>query len=282
MRKLAFRLLLRIPPFSWILTKILSSERRILELEWAVQSLKAQLAYPRDPNALHALFAGLVPQRVIGHSKIRLGDPHDGGYVMLDDFASITHASSLGIADNVSWDLAMAERGIPVEQFDFSIARSPVAHPKFRFHRTRVSSLDDILVSRAPGQVLKIDIEGSEWNFFADAPADALAVFTQIVGEFHDFHRFFDPAWRQPALRALRKLNETHQLIHWHANNTAGFFLADSVRVPVLFEFTFVLRAAYRFEATDETFPGPLDASNLPDRDDLPLDPLLRSALCGR
>jgi hypothetical protein len=138
-----------------------------------------------------------------------------------------------------------------------------------------VTRLDDILVSREPRQILKIDIEGSEWEFFANAGPVELAVFHQIVGEFHDFNRFFDPAWQRIACRALQRINETHQLIHLHGNNSTGYFLVDDVRVPALMELTFVLRSAYRFEATDETFPGPLDSPNTSRLEDIPLAPLI-------
>jgi hypothetical protein len=279
MRKLAFRIFSKLPPFSWIIAKLLGSEQRIIELERAVQCLKAELAFPRAADELRALFVTLVPQRVVGLQKIRIGDVHDGGYVMLDDFNGATQAYSLGIADNVSWDLAIAERGIPVEQFDYSIPRSPVANARFHFQRKMVSGLSDILVSHEQRQLLKIDIEGSEWGFFADAPEGSLAMFTQIVGEFHGFDRYFDPAWQQLAVRALRKLNETHQLIHLHENNSTGFFLADGIRVPVLFEFTFVLRSAFQFELTDERFPSPLDAPNVAGFEEIPLEKLLQSSL---
>jgi hypothetical protein len=279
MKKRVFRLLSKVPPFSWLIAKLLLSDRRILDLERGLRRLKAELAFPQSGDALRALFVHLAPQRVVGRKKIRVGDMHDGGYVMLDDFAGITQAYSLGIADNVSWDLAIAARGIPVEQFDYSVSRSPVRHPRFRFHRAKVSRLSDILVSHAPGQLLKIDIEGSEWDFFADAPEGSLSVFNQIVGEFHDFDGYINPDWQQRALRALRNLDETHQLIHLHDNTSTGSFAVEGVHVPALFEFTYVLRSAYKFEPTDEPFPGPLDGVNMPGQEGLSLEPLLKSSL---
>src|SRR5262249_15949851 len=60
----------------------------------------------------------LEPCSVEGIKKIRMGAEHDCGFVMLNDFAGISKALSLGIGWDVSWDLAVAERGIPVFQFD--------------------------------------------------------------------------------------------------------------------------------------------------------------------
>src|SRR5438876_498716 len=59
----------------------------------------------------------LVPQQIVGHSKVRVGSRYDGGYVCVNDFEGINTALSLGIGYNDDWDVAIAERGIVVHQF---------------------------------------------------------------------------------------------------------------------------------------------------------------------
>jgi len=115
----------------------------------------------------------LHPFRLANATKIRVGRPNDGGYVMVDDFAGIRTALSLGINDDVSWDLGMATRQIRVRQFDHTVDGPPEPHPAFEFHKRRITPTDDgngvsiatlLRQCRSEGDqaILKIDIEGDE------------------------------------------------------------------------------------------------------------------------
>jgi hypothetical protein len=77
----------------------------------------------------------LEPMRAPEHRKIRVGKECDGGSVMLDDFTGIVAAYSIGISDEVSRDLDIAQRGIEVFQYDHTIPSAPLRHA--RLHWTR-------------------------------------------------------------------------------------------------------------------------------------------------
>ena len=144
----------------------------------------AALRYDGSPEAKDralAVLNPLRPQHVAGFSKRRFGRDHDGGYVMVDDFAGITAAYSLGISDDVSWDLDIATCGIDVFQYDHTIAGPPQEHERFHWSKTGVSGepgsdpdlarLNDIIAANghldARGLVLKCDIECYEWHMLA-------------------------------------------------------------------------------------------------------------------
>ena len=80
----------------------------------------------------------LKPHAPLGKHKRRFGGRNDGGYVLIDDFSGIDHALSFGIDHNVSWDLDLARRGIPVTQYDHTIDRSPSEHPRIAFVRKKI------------------------------------------------------------------------------------------------------------------------------------------------
>jgi hypothetical protein len=80
------------------------------------------------------------PRTAVGRRKIRIGRETDGGYVMLDDFDDIASAFSFGIADDASWDLDIAERGIRTYQFDHTINRAPSAHPNLVFTARKIAA----------------------------------------------------------------------------------------------------------------------------------------------
>ena len=266
----------KIPVFRQLIQKFAKTDVRLFEAERDLRLLSAEMYFPRLGSNLLSLVSCMKPQSVVGHEKIRIGKDGDGGYVMLNDFGSVSGAYSLGIADEVSWDLEMAKRGIRVEQFDYSIDRSPVENPLFVFSKKKIETTKDILREPQKGRILKIDIEGSEWNFFEQASVEEMKSFVQIVGEFHYFSLYYKPDWQAKALRALQKLSQTHQLIHIHGNNGGEVFWADHQPFPDLIELSFVLRSEYQFQEAKESFPGSHDSPNLPAKADIALDPILK------
>ena len=255
--------------------------------------LRAELAegghFARDLQAPFLAFLGhFAPLRVVGFPKRRFGGLRDGGYVMIDDLEGVAAAISGGIGGDVSWDRAMAERGITVHQADHTVAAPPSAHPLFRFHRRRLVSPpggpDDTTLGALLGLcggegdtiVCKLDIEGSEWDVLGSASAADLARCRQIVVEFHDLQRFAEPDWRRRATAAVETLSATHQCVHVHGNNARLFAVIGGVPFPSVIEATFVRRDRYRFVAEPDTFPTPLDVPNFSHRADLYLGPLDR------
>ncbi|MCE0522569.1 MAG: FkbM family methyltransferase [Methylacidiphilales bacterium] len=227
----------------------------------------------RDP--LEELLGLLAPERVEGVAKIRVGAPHDGGYVMLDDFREISGAYSLGIGPDVRWDLALAQRGVPVWQYDPTVPGPPASDPLFTFQPWRIGTLDDpetqtvslaslIEMNKHQGAdlILKMDIEGAEWEVFAGIDPDLLRVFRQIVVELHSLHRVAEPDWHQQATSALTHLTRHHQVVHVHGNNLSSIVVAGDLRITESLEVTLARRNAYSFVATEETFPGAFDRAN--------------------
>ena len=162
----------------------------------------------------------MAPRRVTSHRKIRVGGRTDGGYVMLDDFARLQTAFSLGVGPNVDWDYAIAERGIAVHQFDHTVSGPPKRHPGFHFNKRRIDAqasgdtdnLETLLERNGStarfSNLLKLDIEGSEWALLAEADAGSLSRFPQILCEVHDLALVHDDKHFDLMMRALRRLRE--------------------------------------------------------------------------
>src|SRR3954470_9669166 len=85
----------------------------------------------------------LRPHRVEGVGKVRIGRLFDGGYIMLDRLESVAAAYSLGISNDVSWDLDMAMKGIPVFQYDHTIKQLPTEHELFNWKRLAIAAESD-------------------------------------------------------------------------------------------------------------------------------------------
>ncbi len=240
----------------------------------------AALLNDRDPTQgnIRELLQLIKPQSVKNFAKVRVGSRNDGGYIMVDDFDNADIAFSLGIDTNDEWDVEIANRGIDVKQYDHTIKRAPSVHERLSFFPMRV------VVTGAPNCVsfaemvadytdqskciLKVDIEGDEWELLDHVPSGTITCFSQIVCEFHYFHRLRTCDFFDRAIRVLRKLSLTHQAVHVHANNFAPVCNLSKILVPVVLEVTYVRRNTYELVQTDEVFPTSLDAPNddtLPD-----------------
>jgi len=102
---------------------------------------------------------------------IRIGRMADGGYLMADCFTGTRAAFSLGVGGEVSWDHDIAQRNIPVYQYDHSVEAPPLLHPHCVFHKKAIGAernatcetISSVLQTHgAPGRanILKMDIEG--------------------------------------------------------------------------------------------------------------------------
>ena len=227
----------------------------------------------REPLA--RLLNCMEPKKAEGWKKVRYGSRYDGGYIMLQDFEGISGAFSFGIGGNVRWDLAMAEKGIPVQQYDHTVTGPPAHHDLFHFHKERIGVVEEenpptrilstLIAAQPPGEmILKIDIEGDEWAVFAQTDPDELKIFRQILVEFHHFPKVADPAWREQAMTALAHLGRHHGVVHVHGNNFAEAIHAGDICIPNGFEVTYVRKDAYHLVPTTETFPGACDRPNNP------------------
>ena len=232
----------------------------------------------------------LSPMDVEGGTYVRVGRDFDGGYVMLDNFhkENVDAAYSFGISDDVSWDEAVAGRGIDVFMFDHTIDRLPKQHPRFHYFKTgltgrqkreQTKTLSELLHENSHATcknlIMKMDIEGGEWDVFDETPSDVIAQFSQIVLELHGLS---PDAWDRDYLsmvNVLKKLNQTHQSIHVHANthclqanahclhaNTSfvPLWIGDRV-LPPLLEVTYVRRADVKDKLVANTrlFPTGID-----------------------
>ena len=247
---------------------------RMMEAHYRL--LSQATAMPAESLTERALALGrlLKPWHAVGHRKIRVGGESDGGYVMLDDFAGLGTAFSLGVGPNVDWDYGMAERGLAVHQFDHTVAAPPREHVNFRFHRRRIGvaagpdSEDLTSILSAYGSagsgsnVLKLDIENDEWPLLASARSEDLARFPQILCEFHSLTDVGRDDHHAMMHAALEKLLDLFAVVHVHGNNCGGLVFVGGLVFPNVLEVTFARRSTYRVEASHETFPTSVDRPN--------------------
>lgn len=216
----------------------------------------------------------LINIREVGNIPlIRVGNPFDGGYIMANTFSSNDIAYSFGISNDVSWDLDIAKLGIPVYMYDHTISNLPMEHKNFHWKQigicgnethANLQQMGELLQENKHTEhqniILKMDVEGAEWDFLNNVSIDILSQFSQIVFEFHGFLK---PEHTYAIYTALKKLNITHQAIYCHANNHGGcpyiYSSKQKLILPKALEVTYLRKNDWQFEESTRIFPGELD-----------------------
>jgi hypothetical protein len=215
----------------------------------------------------------LRPHRLEGATKTRLGRFYDGGYVMVDRFEGIEAAYSLGINDDTSWDMDVALRGIPLYQYDPTIAELPEKHPLFKWSpkwiggevdpEGNVETLESLIRQnghdKSRNLLLKCDIEGGEWPLLQRTPNHVLRQFRQMVFEIHNLGFLATNFDGNNVRRAFLNLTASHHVVHVHANNFGGFATVGGVSIPEVIEVTMLRKDEGTFVPSDEIFPTALD-----------------------
>lgn len=223
----------------------------------------------------------LSPMDISDANYRRFGRDNDGGYVMLDDFCSrrVDAAYSFGISNDVSWDEDIAKLGIHVYMYDHTIEKLPKQNRYFHFFKEGVTgnpeekgleTLSNLLVRNGHGNsndlILKMDIEGYEWSVFEETPGSVINQFSQIVMEFHGLDPNKSTEELSYIFSILKKIRQTHQPIHVHANGQGLISWLGGMALPDVLEVTYIRQADYadRLIQNTRTFPTEIDQPTHP------------------
>jgi FkbM family methyltransferase len=184
---------------------------------------------------------------------IRVGDEFDGGYAISPIIDPSTNCISVGVGTNVSFDIHISKKLSSVHLYDHTVSALPADVPQnvvfFKKGLGNKSSETLITLEEMITQfpttsplILKMDIEGGEWEILDDIKKATLLRFDQIVLELHFLHKLNDKDFFALVVRSLKNLKATHQIVNRHANNWARYSLIHGVPVPDVLEVTYVKR----------------------------------------
>jgi hypothetical protein len=219
----------------------------------------------------------LTPYDLPAEQKVRIGGPGDGGYVLVDRLRAAQPVMSFGVGPSVAFDLDMAERGHRVLLFDHTIASLPGEHAGFTWYPEGVAGAADPAdhMAKLPhgleAPILKLDVEGAEWDVLTETPMGLLRRFEQIVVELHELPRLEERRFRSMAWKALATLSSAFTLCHVHANNFGGIQTVCGFPIPDTLEVTYIRSDLVEVAASTTLYPTPLDTGNCLDWPDFPL-----------
>ena len=212
---------------------------------------------------------------------IRVGSAGDGGYYIVD-FLQPTYIVSCGLAHNIDFEIDMVSRGCSILAFDPTIPE--ITHIKnFKHVRQWIArsgfhalwNLNEMVekYSLPDGILLKLDIEGSEWEFLKQS-TNSLHLVDLLIVEFHNFRLLSNREFREVAMKVLEEISETFSVIACESNNYANMVNFGSGFIPDVIQVTFLskkhLRKLSRFtqdrysQSGVQNNPNALPIPNLP------------------
>jgi hypothetical protein len=215
----------------------------------------------------------------IDKPKIRIGPHTDGGYIFADCLSKDQTVVSYGIGTEYRFDMAMAGRGHDVYMFDHTIEGIKFGHRKLHFFREGVarrshpekcvfSIKDHLDKHRIQGRqlILKMDVEGAEYEAIEDVPDETLNRFEQIILEVHWLDKLGEFIYRDRFCRVFRKLNRIFTLFHVHANNwngQNGLSIVGGIPVSSLLELSYIKSSLVHRQPSQTLYPTKLDYPNI-------------------
>lgn len=253
-----------------------SSEELVSKLE----SIKNDICFLKNEHIcstrIDYLISLLSPVDPVGIEFERLGKDNDGGYIMVPELMSGSVAYSLGISDDVSWDTEMANRGFIVYQYDHTIDGISENHKNFRFNKIGIcgSGKDNQTMTSLENQfsknghlenrdiIVKVDIEGSEWDLFSSINIDNLCIISQAVIEFHSLEEIGNDEFFVRARCALEKLRDRFFPVHVHGNNYVQSKNIGGRIIPPVLEVTYIRKDLIKTRPCTRIFPTDIDQPN--------------------
>jgi len=205
---------------------------------------QARAAVARQGEALarlrRPLFDMLQPVALINCQLERFGEAHDGGYLMCANLLEgVQSGYSYGISGYDKWGCDISTRlKLTVHQYDcFNLTEPACPNGRTVFHaecvgettRTVDGRTFDTIKNqlakngdRAKRIVLKIDVEGAEWESFLAVPPEVLSQIDQMSVEFH-WLRDKNSGWIHSDTYRLvvQRLKQFFEVAHLHFNNAS-------------------------------------------------------------
>jgi len=216
----------------------------------------------------------LLKPKNINSSKIRLGNHMDGGYIMSE--VALNKCTSLftyGVGHNITYEEDFMQRyNKPAYMFDHTMGMKPFVDGYMHYfdeglgfedrcgdvveHYDRLNIDGDI--------ILKVDIEGNEYDYFLKANIQKIASITSgLCIEVHDLSNY---KARCACINMLELFEKYFTLVHVHGNNYGPLFSYEGHYVPDVLELSYVNKKLISSEELDTAiYPiDGLDAANNP------------------
>lgn len=199
----------------------------------------------------------LLKLKIADTEYARFGSKADGGYILSADIKPGDLLVSYGVDRNIDFEKELSSLGCNVVMYDHSVD-TPPENINGTFFKKKIGlnpgevSIDETLT--ADDCILKVDIEGSEWDTMA--AAKNLFKCRQITMEAHWMLDLRFDAFYYKVVEALENITKTHFPVWVHANNDQPLAVMGAQPIPNVFEVLFLNKNSYRYSEIIDPFAG--------------------------
>lgn len=197
---------------------------------------------------------------ILLYDLVRLCNHEDGGYIFHNGEIDYKHLISFGIAEDISFeqDFNKLYPTAKISAFDPSIDSMPEPIENTNFYKKGVSKEDSdqyltlesisekFQIDVNHRKVIKMDIEGFEWDVF-EKSINLISKCNILIVEFHFYERPRKPIFLFPitlfkSYQILKKLNTIFYFFNINANNGSGYVRFKDFLFPKCVEISMLNR----------------------------------------
>ena len=210
-----------------------------------LESLRKYLAVPEEQVALQ-----------------RFGRNRDGGYVLATIKNPVYRIFSAGAGDDISFEEEISSVSTLIILVDHTFESIVSSNKRIEFRSAKLIpdsfpkesiaciSISEVVNSwpKIEGEswILKVDIEGDEWEVFDNASVHDLRKFSQILVEFHGLaDAVYFPELAKKVILVFEKLSLNFVPTNLHANNHTQPLFHGLAAYPDVLEVTYVSKELF-------------------------------------
>lgn len=250
----------------------------------SLSKIKQEKTQTHQNESVVSFLSQFIPLEFNKQCKTRIGRRHDGGYVIMEEFLDdIEVVYSYGVEYDTYFekDFNMRYPKAILRLYDFSVHYVPY-NPSYFFYKeglgpkndesALLGTLETHLVKNndlGKKKMLKVDIEGAEWESFDQIEEKYLREFDHLIMELHDLGTNVELQ-----NRVMSKINSEFYIYHVHANNWQPMTHFDNgLKIPSVVEISCIRKDLVKnARISTQTYPTKLDAPNKGDIEDIPLN----------
>jgi hypothetical protein len=202
------------------------------------------------------MIENLLKPFITEHTKIRIGPKSDSGYVLVEyPFRYSNYLLSFGVGGNIEFEKEITSKyNIPCDCYDAEpyydifpelLNVDSGGHidisDRIKYHKLHITRDNiNLVIPKDINYVLKMDIEGGEWDVFDYITDDNIKRMSMLIVELHLNNELYRNRNFETITKSLSRLNKTHRCIHIHGNNNEGY-MQYTKGIPNVVECCYVL-----------------------------------------
>lgn len=232
-------------------------------------------------SKIHKLI-NLIKPHDLGFKLVRFGSKNDGGYLIPNILDSISACFSAGVGNNTEFEKHLKEKNLNIFLADGTIKKNNKLK-KFNFLKKNLSSysdkknitltewVDNNNIKKKNNLLLKLDIEGSEYEVIHSVPQNYLKMFKVIIIEFHYLEKLNNILNYKIFFNCFKKILINFEVAHIHPNNCQGYYVVAGEKFPAALEVSFLRKDICKYKKNIFSLPNSLDSKNIEKNPDVVL-----------